>query len=320
VATTVIGALLIWIGLAITAWTAFRPRHEPLARRHPIVSVAYGAALLEVAIGISLPVLFVLGWEPVVADWTSFKVAHAWLNLFGFVSLTIIATLVYLYPTILGTRIVVHGSLPVLVTGAVAGPPLVALGAVLGFDGLAIIGGLLATAGALALAVYAGDVWRRRGRWTTDPGWHRVASLHPTAAIGWYVLAVATALGGLLRDGVAPPGWSLGPLALPLVAGWVLQVLVGAWTHLLPAMAVSDPAGRATVRAVLGRWSLPRLLAWNAGVLLAWLGLASELLAITLAGVAAFSLAAVASVALLAVALLGARRPASLSARPGPPA
>ena len=72
------------------------------------------------------------------------------------------------------------------------------------------------------------------------------------------------------------------------------------------------------VRAVLGRWSLARLLAWNAGVLLAWLGLASEQLPITLLGVAAFSLAALTSVALLAVALIGARRPAGLSAPPGP--
>jgi nitrite reductase (NO-forming) len=304
VALTVAGALAIWIGLAITAWTAFRPGHAPLARRHPIVSLAYGAALLEVAAGISLPILLVLGWDPVVADWTRFKVTHAWLNLFGFVSLTIVATLVYLYPTILGARIVMRPSLPVLVVGSVAGPPLVALGAALRADALAVVGGLVALAGALALVVYASDTWRRRGRWTTDADWHRAAIFPASAAMGWYLLAITATVGGLIADGVAPVGWRLGAVALPLVAGWVLQVLVGAWTHLLPAVAVSDPARRAGMRAMLGRASLPRLAAWNGGVLLAWLGLQSGILPLTLAGVAAFSVAVVASVALLARALL----------------
>jgi nitrite reductase (NO-forming) len=301
---TIAGAGLIWIGLAITAWTAFRPRREPLARRHPVVTVAYAGALLQVAIGIGLPVLLVLGWDPVVADWTRFKVTHAWLNLFGFVSLTIIATLVYLYPTILGARIAVHPSLPVLVVGSVAGPPLVALGAVLHADAVAGAGGLASLAGAVALAVYVADTWRRRGTWTTDPGWHRAAMLHPTAAVGWYVLAVGAAVAGMILYGVAPPGWSLGALTLPLVAGWALQVLVGAWTHLLPAVAVTEPAQRAAMRQALGRAALARLVSWNGGVLLAWLGLATDVLPITLAGVLALTAAALSSVGLVAVALV----------------
>jgi nitrite reductase (NO-forming) len=128
--------------------------------------------------------------------------------------------------------------------------------------------------------------------------------LHPLAAIGWYLVATAVATYGLLADGVAPGGWALGPLVMPLVAGWALQVLVGAWTHLLPAVAVTDPARRATMRATLGRWATARLAAWNAGVLLAWAGLGAQVLPLALAGVAAFSLAALASVALVARALV----------------
>jgi nitrite reductase (NO-forming) len=269
-----------------------------------VVTVAYAGALLQVAIGIGLPVLLVLGWDPVVSDWTRFKVTHAWLNLFGFVSLTIIATLVYLYPTIVGARITVHSSLPVLVGGAVSGPPLVALGAILRADAVAIAGGAASLTGAAALVIYVADTWRRRGTWTTDPGWHRAAMLPLTAAVGWYLVAVAAAVAGIVRDGVAPPGWGLGSVTLPLIAGWVLQVLVGAWTHLLPAVAVTEPAQRAAMRQVLGRSALPRLMAWNAGVLLAWIGLATDLLPVTLLGVLAFSAAALLSVGLVAVALL----------------
>lgn len=315
---TVTGAGLLWLGLGVTGWTAFRPRHEPLARRHPIVRLAYATALAEVAAGISLPILLVLGWQPAVSGWPLLKVAHVWLNLFGFVSLTIVATLVYLLPTMLGARIRPSLILPVLVAGSLGGPPLVALGALLDVDPLAALGGLLATAGAGALALYAIDAWRRRGTWTTDAGWHRVAMLHPSAGIGWYLVATSVATWGLLVDGVAPPGWALGPLVMPLVAGWALQVLVGAWTHLLPAVAVTDPERRAATRATLGRWATPRLAAWNAGVLLAWAGLGAGILPLALAGVAAFSLAALASVALVGLALVPGVRVAG--ARPSPDA
>lgn len=301
---TVGGAALLWAGLGITAWTAFRPRREPLARRHPVVRVAYATALVDVGIGIGLPVLLVLGWEPAVVHWARLKPAHVWLNLFGFVSLSITATLVYLYPTILGARIRATFTLPLLVTGAVGGPPLVALGSVLGSDALAVAGGSLTLVGAAALALYALDTWRRRGTWTTEPAWHLVTSLHPSAAVGWYLVSVATAVVGLVRDGAAPAGWSVGALVMPLVFGWAVQVLVGAWTHLLPAVAVTDPARRAAMRRTLGRLAVPRLVAWNIGVLVAWIGLGVELLPLALAGIAAMSLAAVASVALVARSLL----------------
>jgi nitrite reductase (NO-forming) len=305
---TVGGAALLWAGLGITAWTAFRPRREPLARRHPVVRLAYATALVDVAVGILLPVLLVLGWEPAVVHWARLKPAHVWLNLFGFVSLSIVATLVYLYPTILGARIRANASLPLLVVGAVGGPPLVALGSMVGSDALAIGGGILTLVGAAALAAYALDTWRRRGTWTTDPAWHLVTSAHPSAAVGWYLVSVATAVAGLLRDGAAPAGWGVGALVMPLVFGWAVQVLVGAWTHLLPAVAVTDPGRRAAMRRTLGRLAVARLLAWNLGVLVAWIGLGMGLLPLALAGIAALSLAALASVALVARSLLAWER------------
>jgi hypothetical protein len=79
---------------------------------------------------------------------------------------------------------------------------------------------------------------------------------------------------------------------------------VGAWTHLLPAVAVTEPAQRAAMRQALGRAALARLVSWNGGVLLAWLGLATDVLPITLAGVLALTAAALSSVGLVAVALV----------------
>ena len=48
-------------------------------------------------------------------------------------------------------------------------------------------------------------------------------------------------------------------------------------------------------------------MAWNLGVLVAWIGLGLEVLPVALLGVAAMSLAALASVALVAISL-GVRR------------
>ena len=306
-AVAVAGALGLWLGLATTAWTTLRPGMRPLSRRHPIAQAAYAVALADVALGIGLPVLMLLGWEPAVAAWARLKSAHVWLNLFGFVSLTITATLVYLYPTILGARIRAHPTLVAMIGGGIVGPPLVAVGAVLGSQPLAGIGALITLLGAAGQLAYGFDVWRRRGRWTTDAGWHRLTSWHLSAAMGWYLLAVTAALVGVVRDGPAPAGWSIGALAIPLVAGWVLQVLVGAWTHLLPAVGSTDPATRATNRAVLGRFPVVRLLVWNAAVLLAWLGLGTGAMPVAVAGVVAFATSVLLAVGLVVSALLSGR-------------
>lgn len=173
--------------------------------------------------------------------------------------------------------------------------------------------------GALGQVAYAVDVYRRRGRWTTDSGWHQATIGHLSAGIAWYPLATATALVGLVRDGPAPPGWGLGALGIPLVAGWALQVLVGAWTHLLPAVASIEPARRAQQRRLLGRLAVPRVGVWNAAVLVAWLGLGLGWLPVALAGIMIFSLVVAGSVGLVLSALLIAPDRQPLQAQIGDP-
>ncbi len=300
----VIGAGLLWLGVAITGWTTVRPGRRPLARRHPIAQSAYLVALADVSIGIGLPVLLLAGWEPAVAGWVRLKPAHVWLNLFGFVSLTIGATLVYLYPTVVGARIRLHPSLAPMIVGGMLGPPLVALGAVAGLAAVATIGAAVAVMAAAGQVLYVADAWIRRGRWTTDAGWHALTIGHFSIGAGWYLLAVVVAAVGIVRDGPTPDGWTIGALAMPLMAGWALQVLVGAWTHLLPAVATTDPARRARQRSILGTAALPRLVAWNFGVLFGWVGLAANVLPVALVGAGLVAVAAVSAVSLLLRALV----------------
>ena len=79
-------------------------------------------------------------------------------------------------------------------------------------------------------------------------------------------MAVAIAGGQVLWLGAAPAAWSVTSIAIPLVAGAIGQILVGAWTHLVPAVGPGDQAAHAVQRRWLGRAATTRWLAWNAGV------------------------------------------------------
>jgi nitrite reductase (NO-forming) len=283
-AVAVAGGLVLLAGVAVTAWVTFAPLRRGIARRHPIVQATYGIALAQLAAGSLLATLMLAGWEPVVDNWLRLKPAHVWLNLFGFVSLTIVATLVYLYPTVLGARIRAHPTLVVGTLGAALGPPLAVLGMALGWELLALGGIGLALAGGIGLSGYVIEVWRRRGSWAFDRDWHRLSSWHLSAGVGWFTIVLGVSFIDAVRFGATPAGWTLGSLAVPLVAGWVVQVLVGSWGHLLPAVGPGSVNAHARQRATLGRWPAGRVAGFNVGVVFLWVGLASERLPFVIGG------------------------------------
>ena len=264
----VAGALGYLAGLAGVAVAAFWPLRASRGPRRPLVVAAYGAALAQVALGVGLVVAMLAGVPPVVEGWALLKPAHAWLNVFGFLSLVIAATLIHLAPTVAGTRIVPRRSAVVALVGLAIGAPLVALGFALGDDRVARIGALAELLGAISLMAHALAVWHDRGTWTTDPGWHRMASWSLLAAPAWFLVAVTLASGRILWFGAVPDAWSLGGIAAPLAIGWVVQVLIGAWSHLLPSIGPGDMAAHADQRARLGRAAIGRVIALNLGVAL----------------------------------------------------
>ena len=287
-------------GLLGLSWLLVAILSGALGPQRGLLPRAYGAALANVIVGASIATLFVAGWPPALEAWGRLKPAHAWLNVFGFVGLVISATLVHLYPTVVGTRIAVRRSVRVALLGLAGGPPTVALGSLVGLDLLARAGALAALAGAGALAWFVVGVHRSRGRWTTDLAWHRFASWSLAAGAGWYAAGIGIAAGRVVAYGAVPAGWSVDVVAAPLVLGFVLQVLAGSWTHLLPAVGPGDQRLHARQRTILAAWAEARFLGLNAGVA----GLAVGLPAGTPALVAAGSLAT--AVVLLAdLALFG---------------
>ena len=307
------GGIAFLAGAGLLGWATLAPLRGALGTSRPLVATAYTVAIADVAAGALLATLFVAGWVPVLERWVYLKPAHAWLNLLGFVSLVIAGTLLHLLPTVLGGRIVPRMSAVAAVGGLVAGAPLVALGytfaAELGpaADLAARAGALAALAGAAALAWHAGEVLRARGRWTTDPGWHRMASIGLVAAIGWFAVAVAIAAGRVLVQGAVPGAWRIETVLAPLAVGWVVQALIAAWTHLLPSIGPGGPAEHARQRALLGRLAVPRLAMLNGGTVLLAIGLPVASREMVGTGGVLVALAVGASLGLTALAVVQAR-------------
>jgi hypothetical protein len=301
-------------GRVTLAAAAFRPLRATLGFRLRLVHAAYALALTQVAIGVALATTMLVGWSPVAASWGALKPAHAWLNVFGFVTVVVAASLLHLAPTVAGARIRPRRSAQAAVLGLVAGAPIVALGFGTGWDPLGRLGAAIELSGAIALLVHAAAVQRDRAAWTTDHGWHRFAGLSLLAAPAWLLVTVVIAAGQIVWFGATPVAWSIGSIALPLVGGWVGQVLIGSWTHLVPAMGPGDQAAHAVQRQWLGRLARSRWLAWNGGVALATAGALAGENTVTLAGGATLGVALLAGLALLFVAVGVSSRPAPVAA------
>ena len=101
----------------------------------------------------------------------------------------------------------------------------------------------------------------------------------------------------------------VGPLiAIPLVAGFIGQVLVGSWTHLVPAIGPGDQSAHAVQRRWLGRAATPRLIAWNVGVAVAVAGTLAGWEALVLAGGALVGAGLASGLGLLVAAVIVSRR------------
>jgi hypothetical protein len=304
------GGLVFIAGIALTGAATVAPLRGALGPSRGIVLRGYVAALGQVAIGAGIATLFEAGWTPVVAGWAGNKPAHAWLNLVGFVSLVIGTTLLHFFPTIVGARIVVRRSARLAVWGLGGGSPLVAAGLIAGSNVLAGIGVAAVATGTVSIAAYAASTWRTRARWTTDPGWHRFATLGMASALAWFEVGMAIAVGRLVAFGATAASWSLDAVIAPLVAGWVGLAVLASATHLVPAVGPGDPLAHARQRALLGRFASARLLAANAGTAALAIGLPLRIDGLTIAGAVLIAATLASTAGLLVIAIREGLRPA----------
>ena len=254
------------IGLGLVGYATLVPLRRGLGPKGGVVAVGYAAALAMVLIGAILASLLLAAWPPVMEAWGQLKPAHAWLNLVGFVSLVIATTLLHFFPTVIGARIQRVPAAYATTLGLASGAALVALGFAARSDAASRVGAALVAMGALALAIYAAQVWRTRARWSGDHGWHRFAMGGLVSAIAWFEVGVLLATSRIIIEGAQPAALRVDVLAGPLIAGWMGLAVLASATHLVPSIGPGDPHEHARQRVRLGTLATLRLAAADVGV------------------------------------------------------
>ncbi|MGN6131793.1 MAG: multicopper oxidase domain-containing protein [Nocardioidaceae bacterium] len=238
--------------------------------------------------------------------------AHAAVNVLGWMGLTVVGTLVTLWPTMLRTRIaegaerLARRALPVLV-GAVV---VTAGGALLGLRPVAALG---------LVAYLAGLVLVARPFLVAARG--KVPAHYPT----WSVLAGVVWLFGCVAALAVGVGTASSWMAAhhriewftpALAAGFGAQVLLGALSYLIPVALGGGPTPIRAANTALDRGGALRIVMVNTGLLVCLLPVPSVVRvlssALVLVGLAAF-------VPLLFVAMRASRR-AKATPAPVPPA
>ncbi|WP_432994652.1 multicopper oxidase domain-containing protein [Dactylosporangium sp. CA-233914] len=253
------GAVAVFAAVAAhLGWLAARLRTALPARFAVTVRYYLGAA---VALLTGIPAG---AWMLVADDDARPRVLllHAHVNLLGWVMLTVLGTVLTLWPTILRTRMdpaavaAVRAALPVALTatallaaGVLAWWPLVCGAGLAGF--------------ALALLMTAGPA--ARAAWRKPP--ESFAGWSIAAGAGWLLVSLAVDAATLLTAGSPDAAADrFGAVLTPLLIGSVAQILLGALAYLLPMALGGGPAPVRRRTAALERHWPQRLAMTNAAL------------------------------------------------------
>jgi nitrite reductase (NO-forming) len=263
-ALTLAGSVIVGAAAAAHGITLALQLRAALASRFGATVRYYVYASLALPIGAGLGAA--LARDPAEPWHGRLAVAHVTLNLLGWIGLTVMGTLVTLWPTMLRTRIaegaelVARQALPILVGSVIV----TVTGALCGLQWLAAAG----------VATYLGGVL-----WAVRPLAEVARAKRPSAYATWSVMAAVIwlegSLLGLFTVVVISPTWHsvtdhLGLLVIPLAAGFAAQVLLGAMSFLVPVVLGGGPNILRGTQARMDRGSALRAVLINAG-LLVWI-------------------------------------------------
>jgi nitrite reductase (NO-forming) len=278
----VTGAALIAVAAGTHAVSLLGQARGSLPARFAPLVWYYIAAAAALVVGITLGVIMA---RPDVVGQAHDRilVAHIGMNVLGWVGLTVIGTVVLLWPTVLRTKAressdaAAKRALPLLV----AGVALIGLACLLDLRVAVVFGILiyLVGFGQVFIEVYQ---HARQSRPASFASWSIGAALvwFAIAVLGFGVFVVTASSWAQIGDRVA--------LLVPLFAvGFAAQILLGALSYLLPVVLGGGPeAARASARE-LDRAGVFRSVVTNFGILLYVLpvpGLVKVALAVLVAG------------------------------------
>ncbi|MEO7131653.1 MAG: cupredoxin domain-containing protein, partial [Dermatophilaceae bacterium] len=259
---TLVGASLISIAVVWHAVMLVRRLRVALPGRFRITVRYYIVAALLLPVGATFGVLLARG---LAEPWNGrLLVSHTMVNLLGWIGLTILGTLVTLWPTMLRTRMAPSAesaskqALPVLLVGLT----LVVVGPLVGLA-------LVAAAG--VLIYLGGTLWVYRPIITSARG--RPPATFPTLSAGaglvWLPIGLIVMAWSLVSRGSwASLADNYGILTAIFVVGFALQVLLGALSYLLPIVIGGGPSVLRVGMAELERWGTARVVVANFGLAL----------------------------------------------------
>ena len=250
------GAVAVFVAVgAHLAWLGGRLR-AALPARFAVTVHYYVAATVFVLAGIPVG-----AWMLVVDDAGRGRLVlfHAHVNLIGWVTLTVLGTVLTLWPTILRTRVVdgavaaARTALPLAVTGlALLGVAALAWWPVLALGGLGLV--------AAAVVV------------TARPAGQAARAKPPASFAAWSIAAgalwllVALAVDAVILATAGDPDRAadrFGGVLAPLLAGFAAQTLIGALSYLLPMALGGGPTRVRSATARLERHGPQRVVMAN---------------------------------------------------------
>lgn len=245
----VAGAAAVFAAVVAHLWVMARRLRRALPARFAVTVHYYLAATVALLAGIPAG-----AWMLLIDDEQRPRLLlfHAHVNLLGWITLTVLGTLLTLWPTVLRTRMVAGAgraatrALPLCLAGLAC----LSIGTLAWWPVLAVAGLALFAAAVILLARPGIATARQR-----PPASFATSSI--AAGIGWLLVALVWDAGTLLRAGSAgsaAEGFST--VLIPLGVGFVAQVLLGALAYLLPMALGGGPARVRDRTAALDRyWS-----------------------------------------------------------------
>jgi len=258
---TLVGSVVVGSAAAAHGVVLARQARAALASRFAATVRYYVCASLALPLGAGLGAI--LARHPTEAWHARLEVAHVSLNVLGWIGLTVMGTLVTLWPTMLRTRIaagaerVARQALPILVSAILV----TVAGALTGLQLLSAFG----------VAAYLGAVL-----WAVRPLAQVTRAKAPSASATWSVMAsmlwLTGSLVGLVIVLATSPTWplvanGLGLLGVPLAAGFAAQVLLGALSYLVPVVLGGGPTILRGTQSRLDRGGALRAVLINLGLL-----------------------------------------------------
>ncbi|MGW6006944.1 multicopper oxidase domain-containing protein [Oerskovia enterophila] len=259
---TLVGAVGVGVAVAAHGTALWLQSRRALTARFAICVGFYVAAAWLLPFGAGLGATLARGLDE---GWhTRVVLAHAGFNLLGFVGLTVMGTLVTLWPTMLRTKMAddapraARTTLALMLVGLaggvvavlVASPPVAAVGLA------TYLAGVLVSVRPMVTAA------RRRPPAT-------FATWSAACAVVWLVGSLATLVGVLALSGTWETAAArVGIVTVPLVAGFAAQILLGALTYLVPVVLGGGPAAVRSTTAALERGAVLRVVLFDGALAL----------------------------------------------------